>query len=94
MIELQEEIFSDDFIKKIGVIRGRIATEMAERSPGVSVGQGSEEGVTTSVIEGHFVEIDILRLGFVNVVRDGAEGILPAGPAAAAEGGSAVHAGD
>ncbi len=45
MIELQEEIFGDNFIPKISVVSGGVAAEMAEGGPGVSFGQGSEQGV-------------------------------------------------
>ncbi len=46
------------------------------------------------VVEGDVVEIHVLRLGFVNVVGDGAKAVLAADPAAASKGGGAIHAGN
>jgi len=60
----------------------------------VSVGQGSEQGVAAGVVKGDGVEIHVFGLGLVNVVGNGGERILAADPAAASEGGGAIHAGD
>src|ERR1700683_4315490 len=92
MVELQEEIFGDHFVPEVGVIRGRITAEVSEGGPQVGFGEWSEEGIAAQVVERDGVEVDRLGLGFVNVVRDGGEGILTSGPEAATEGGGAVHA--
>ena len=44
---------------------------MSERGPHVGFGQRSEEGVVADVIESDFVKIDVVGLGFVNVIGDG-----------------------
>src|ERR1700734_4308777 len=93
MVELQEEIFSDYFVPEISVVGGGVAAEVPKRCPGVSIGQRKEERVTARVVEGDGVEVHVFRLGFVDVVGDGGEGILTADPAAASESGGAVHAG-
>ena len=72
VVELQEEIFGDHFVPEIGVVGGGVAAEMAEGGPHVSFGQRREEGVVAVVVEGDCVEIDVLGLGFVDVVGDGA----------------------
>ena len=94
MVELQEEIFGDHFIPEIGVVSGGVSAEVAEGRPCVSFRQRSEERVFAGVIQCDGVEVHVFRFGFVNVVGDGAEGILAADPAAASESGGAVHAGD
>jgi hypothetical protein len=51
VVELQEEIFGDDFIPEVSVVGAGISAEMPERRPDVGFREWSKEGVTPVGVE-------------------------------------------
>src|SRR6476646_6376861 len=91
MIKLAEEILGNNFVPEIGVIGRRVSGEMAEGSVHMSAVERDKWRVLLFIAERDSVEIDILRLLFVDVIGQGGKGILPRDPDAATEGGGAIH---